>query len=310
MTLKYHGLNLRGPDSGELRFGIAQLIGICQSLRWIGNQTISVMLKKTLTRFHNQAYLQCAAKCKETVHKLDKAVRTLGRSMDIFERKEEFAFDGAPMEKVGKLLQATNDIPYHLDSLLAYLRILADCVAFAIPFFFRTNTTIANRSFRDHRSWFLEKRPDFDSAYSAVLREKTNWFDKLAGKAPKGVRDLQFHQFATYQLGCVKLPKGEWTISVQQVTAKGISDPNLTFTLAGIIADFFSYLDATYALFAERLAHECPDLMIRSLEEESVFMGYSGYIDLRKQYRLYPLIDASIDAEQLTPADDLQPPLT
>jgi hypothetical protein len=189
------------------------------------------------------------------------------------------------------------DIPYHLDSLLAYLRILADCVAFAIPFFFRTKASIANRSFRYHRKWFLEKCPDFDSVYSAVLWEKSGWFEKLAGKAPKGVRDLHFHHFATYQLGCVKLPAGDWTISVQQITAEGISDHNLTYTLVEIIADFFSYLDATYELFGARLAQECPDLLIRSLEEESLFMGYSGYVDLRKQYRLYPLIETTVDSE-------------
>lgn len=301
MTLRYHGLRLLGPDSGELRFGIAQLIGICQSWRWSGNQDVSPSLKETLRRFHNRNYWQCAAKCKYTVHKLNKAVCYLGRGMDTFE--SEFVYDGAPMEKAGKWFQAADDVPYHLDSLLAYLRILADCVAFAIPFFFRTREGIACRSFRDHRKWFLEKRPDFDPAYASVLREETNWFDNLAGKDPKGVRDLHFHKFATYQLGTVNYPTGERTISVQQVTSEGIRDPELTFTLTAIIANFFVYLDSVYALFSDRLAEECAHLISGSLQERSVFMTYTGCRDLQKQYRLYPLIEAEEDADPPDPPD-------
>jgi hypothetical protein len=239
MDLRYHGLALRGTDCGELRCGIAQLIGHCVSWRWSGTEDMSASLKATLARFHNRTYWQCAAKCKDTVHKLDKAISYLGRGMDTFEREEEFVFDGAPLEKAGVWLQAADDLPYHLDSLLAYLRILADCVAFSVPFFFHTKESIANRSFRDQRKWFLEKHPDFDPVYTTVLREQTEWFDKLAGKDPKGVRDLHFHQFATYQLGLVTRPTGERTISVQQVTAEGIKYPDLTFTLSAIIEERF-----------------------------------------------------------------------
>jgi hypothetical protein len=54
MNLKYHGLVLRGTDSGELRFGIAQLIGICQSWRWSGSVEMPNSLKETLARFHKR----------------------------------------------------------------------------------------------------------------------------------------------------------------------------------------------------------------------------------------------------------------
>ena len=288
MVLKYHGLVLRGADSGELRFGFAQLIGRCLSWRWSGSGEMP-MLKETLRRFHKRTYRQCAAKCMDTVHKLDKAMGYLGGGMDIFEREEEFDFDGAPPEKAGMWYQAADDLPYHLDSLLAYLRILADCVAFSVPFFYRTKESIANRSFRDQRTWFL-KHHDFDPAYTTVLKEQTKWFDKLAGKDPKGVRDLHFHQFATYQMGWVTHPTGERTISVQQVTAEGIKDPDLTFTLSAIIEEFFAYLDTAYTFFRDRLAQECPQLVDGSPEEQSVFMRYDGVSELRKRYRLYPLI--------------------
>jgi hypothetical protein len=306
MNLKYHGLVLRGADSGELRFGIAQLINRCLSWRWSGSGKMSESPKDTLARFDNRTYWQCAAKCRDTVHKLDKAISYLGREMDTFEREDDFAFEGAPLEKAVVWLPAADGLPYHLDSLLAYLRILADCVAFSVPFFFRTKESIANRSFRDQRKWFLAKRPDFDPAYTKVLKEQTEWFEKLAGKDPKGVRDLHFHQFATYQLGSVTYPTGERTISVQQVTAEGIKDPDLTFTLSAMIEEFFAYLDTVYTLFTDRLAGECTALMEGPPEERSVFMRYTGCPQLRERYRLYPLIETEEDAEPRNAVDRIR----
>lgn len=296
MSIRYHGLVLHGTDCGEFRFGISQLINRCQSWCWVGTGDMSTSLKETLARFRNRTYWQCARKCNDTVHKLNKAVSYLGRGMDTFERHDEFVIDGEPIEAAAVWFQDADDLPYHLDSLLTYLRILADCVAFSVPFFFRTNVSIANRSFRDQRKWFMEKRPDFYPAYTSVLRDQTEWFDKLAGKTPKGVRDLHFHQFATYQLGWVTTQTGEQIISVQQVTADGIVHPDLVFTISAIIEEFFAYLDAVYTLFNDRLAQECTSLMEGSPEERSVFMRYTGFSELRSRYRLYPLIETKEDA--------------
>ena len=306
MSIRYHGLVLRGTDCGEFRFGISQLIDRCQSCRWFGTEDMSTSLKETLARFHNRTYWQCACKCNDTVHKLHKAVSSLGRGMDTFERHDEFVFDGASLDTAAVWLQAADDLPYHFDSLLSYLRILADCIAYSVPFFYRTKESIPNRSFRDQRKWFVERCPDFDPAYTSVLREQTAWFDKLAGKVPRGVRDLHFHRFATYQLGWVTCRTGERTISVQQITAGGIEHPDLTFTLSAIIGEFFAYLDAVYILFSDRLTKECTSLMEGSLEERSVLMRYTGIPELRTRYRLCPLIETMEDAEPAA-ADAPQP---
>jgi len=291
MPAKYHGLRIVAPDSGDLRFGINQLIGSCQSWVWGFEPDLPEALKASLTRFANRAYWQCARKCQDTVHKLNKAVFNLGRCMDIFEREEEYMVDGAPLERAGVYLQAAEDLPYHFDSLLSYLRILADCVSFAIPFFYSTRKSIANRSFREHQAWFTKKEPDFDPDYSSVLREKAAWFDKLAGKHPKGVRDLVFHQFATYQLGLTRYRAGESRIAVDLVTPEGIREPDFVFTVDEIIVNFFSYLDATYELFGRRIANELAPLLAGSLEERSLFMKFTAFPDLQSSYRLYPSVE-------------------
>lgn len=250
-------------------------------------------MKKSLARFDNSAYWQCARKCQDTVHKLNKAVFNLGRCMDIYERQEEYMFDGTSLEKAGIFLRASDDLPYHFDSLLSYLRILADCVSFAIPFFYDTKESIANRSFREHQVWFTKKKPSFDREYSSVLHEKAAWFDELAGKQPKGVRDLVFHQFATYQLGMIGYKTDESRISVDLVTPDGIRGPDFLFTVDAIIVSFFSYLDATYELFGERIAREFGSFLTGSLEERSVFMKFTSFPSLQSNYRLYPLIEVA-----------------
>lgn len=298
MALRYHGLVVGTPDSGELRFGMECLIGSCQSWLWYFQDGLSDSAKQAVSRFHNRAYWQCAKKCKDTVHKLNKAVYNLSCRMDIMERKEEYVYDGAPLEKAAAFFEAIEDIPYHLDSLISYLRVLADCIAFAIPFFYRTDESIANRSFRDHRKWFLEKKPDFDAEYAAVLQNTSTWFNRLAGEDHKGIRDIIFHHFSTYQLGWSHFPDGKMQVLVQQVASDGIHDGDLIFTINDTIAGFFEYLDATYAIFGERIAKEFEPLTTKSLEERSIFVKFTAFTDLRRKYRLYPLIGSGGTAEQ------------
>lgn len=297
MTLKYHGLVVCTPESGQLRFGIEQLIGGCQSWIWKFEKDLPAKVQDSLKRFDNRLYWQCAKKCKDTVHKIDKAIYNLGICMDIFEHQQEFAFNGAPMEKAAIYFKASDDIPYHLDSLISYLRILADCIAFAIPFFYRTNKSIANRSFRNHRKWFIETDPTFDPDYAAVLKNHSFWFDKLAGKDPKGVRDIIFHHFGTYQLGCMHFPNGKNEIFVNQITSEGIKDNDLTFTINEIINGFFEYLDETYSIFGARIAEEFTPVITTDLEKRSTFMNFKDTPNLKMKYRLYPLINENKNVE-------------
>jgi len=294
MNLKYHGIVVNNDNSGQLRFGIEPLIGNCQSWVWNFKKDLPDTIKESLKRFNNRAYWQCAKKCKDTVYKINKAVYNLGRCIDVFEHQEEYSFDGAPIDKAAKYFKASDDIPYHLDSLISYLRILADCIAFAIPFFYRTDESIANRSFRDQRKWFLEKKPDFDEKYSDILKHYSLWFDKLAGKSPKGVRDVMFHNFGTYQLGCAHFPDGKNEIFINQITSEGILDQDLAFTLTEIIYGFFSYLDQTYSLFGVRIAEEFSPFITSDLVKRSVFMIFKNFDNFRKKYRLYPIIEPSV----------------
>ena len=303
MKLQYHGLVIHTPNSGQLRFGIETLIVECQPWLWYSDASVPDSAKEVLARFSKPTYWQCATKCKYTVHKLNKSVYNLSKFIDVFERQQEYAYNGAPSERAEIYLQALDDIPYHLDSLIMYLRILADCIAFAIPFFYHTQKSIANRSFRDHRKWFLKTEPGFDPEYSSVLQSHSKWFDKLAGNDPKGIRDVMFHHFGTYQLGSTQLATGENTIFIQQITSTGIKDQNLVFTLSDVIEDFFLYLDAAYTIFGNRIALELTPLITQPLEERCVFTTFTDFPDLRVKYRLYPLIENVDHAEQVIPAD-------
>ena len=297
MKLKYHGLIIQTSQSGQLRFGIEPLICGCESWIWSFEKNLPSKIKKSLKRFDNRTYWQCAEKCRDTIHKINKAVYNLCYNIDIFERKEEFVFNGAPIEKYQKFFKALEDIPYHLDSLVSYLRVLADCIAYAIPFFYNTKESIANRSFRAHRKWFIEKNPTFDPDYTEVLENYSLWFDKLAGKDPKGVRDIIYHQFGTYQIGLTILPNGKNDIFINQITSEGITDPDLTFTITEIINGFFTYLDETYSIFGARILEEFSPLIEKDLEKRSVFMNFKEIPNLREKYRFYPLIESYKNVE-------------
>jgi hypothetical protein len=286
MNLRYHGLKIETPGSGQLCYGTGQLINRCEKMSWLFEKDLTETIRDPLKRFNNRAYSQCATKCNDTVHKMNKAVSNLSHNIEILGRRKQVVPGGAAIA-VG----ATDEISYHLDSLLSYLRILADCISFAIPFFYKTTESIANRSFRDHRRWFTETKPEFDPEYTLVLRDHSQWFDKLSGKDPKGVRDLMMHNFGTYQLGTTCLPNGTESVTVYLITSKGIVDQDLTFTINDIINDFFCYLDKTYSLFGIRLADELSPYITSDLEGLSIFMKTSGTSDLRKKYGFYPLIE-------------------
>ena len=79
MTLKYHGLVVYTPESGQLRFGIEPLIGSCQSWVWKFEKDLPAEIQDSFKRFDNRTYWQCAKKCKDTVHKINKISSKLNK---------------------------------------------------------------------------------------------------------------------------------------------------------------------------------------------------------------------------------------
>lgn len=286
--MNYHGLEIFDEDTCYFLFGMESLISKCQSWLWRSNKNLSEKNLVSLQRFDNRTYWQCAKKTRDTILKIDKAIRYLGNCIDNFENMDEYMKNGVPLEEAAPFLNASDDIPYHLDSLISYLRILADCISFATPFFYKTNKSIANRSFRDHRKWFIKTEPKFDPLYTDILKNHSEWFVKLAGKNPKGIRDILFHRFGTYQLGLRKMQNGKNEIVVHQITSEGVKDPDLTFTLESIINGFFNYLDQTYKLFAPRIIDELHPHITDDLRKLSIIIKITNCGNRRTEYQLYP----------------------
>lgn len=279
----------------ELRFGIVELIDRRQFPAWIGVDYLSEDQRTALKRFNNREYLQCCSKLRDTSLKMIHALNYLGSTLLVMENRDQYAYDGASMEHAAIYFSALNEAPYHLDAYISYLRILADCLSFAIPFFYVKAKGIENRSFRKHKTWFLETFPDFDPEYSAILQSHTKWFDLLAAKGDangegiKGIRDINYHRFATYQFGSRPLPNGQHRILISHVTGEGIQRSDLLATLEELTHDFFQFLELTHVHFAALASKEVPQHPWSS-EERSILMEFE-IKDVRAKYRFFPMID-------------------
>jgi hypothetical protein len=287
-----HGLLINDLNHGTLKFGLVELISSRQSFLWSDFPNITSEQRELIKRFEKLSYWQCAKKCNDTAHKLNQALYKLGNCLLIAENEDAYAYDGAPLEKASVYFEAMNDIPYHLDAFISYLKILADCIAFAIPFFYQTSKSIANNGFRGQKKWF-SVYPNFDPEYTKILNEQTRWFDLLAGKgtngnSEKGIRDVNFHNFGTYQIGQSVFQDGRHEIFVSQITSKGIIHNDVLSTLEELVEDFFYYLDRVYELFTQRFCKEIPQYDWLS-PSKSVMMNIE-MSNVQQKYRLYPII--------------------
>lgn len=259
---------------------------------------------KGFDRFNNQAHHQCGSKCNATAWNLYIAAYYVGGYLAILDAEEKYRYEGAPLEVWGIHARAEAEIGYHLDALLANLRILADCIAYAIPFFYSNlKEKITVRSFRDQLLWFTKKRPSFDPEYTDVLRERSEWFEQLAGKNSAGLRDRVFHRRATYQLGRRQYhPAVKHTFYVDQVTEEGTSDQPFLATLSAMMEGFFLYLDGTYELFERRIISELqslvgeessrPSLLSATTGERSRYLQFEDVADFERVSRVFPFIGA------------------
>lgn len=292
--LRHHGLKIIDSTHAELRIGIVRLIEQRQSWLWIGENNLSEDQHAILKRFNNRGYWQCCSKIRDTCFKMIYALNRLGSAILVMENCDTYAFDGAPIDHAAIYYSAIDEAPYHLDAYISYLRIFADCISFALPFFYVTTGSISNNSFRDQKKWFLEKMPTFDPEYSGILKTQTKWFDLLAGNedstgGQKGIRDLNYHRFATYQFGSRPLPNGHHQILISHVTAQGIQQPDLLATLEELTHDYFQFLELVHAHFAKLASEEFPQHPWSS-EERSILVNLEMEA-VSEKYRLFPTID-------------------
>jgi hypothetical protein len=277
MRLRYHGIQYEDDnDTGCFRLGMMRL------LHWLTTFDIPKAQKKSeqgdrpewTQAWRNRRFSQATKKFQDAFWKLDRAASHFAQCVDTIKLHRE----PKSLEAAGRLQNALADTPLYLDSILFYLRIQADSLANAIPFFYETRPQIADRSFRDQVKWFRKKKPDFDPDYTAILETDLGWFDVLAGKSPKGLRDIVVHQRGVYQIGWRKPRELEdFEILVSLTSDARIVHDNVVSTLKSLVGSYFIYLDKTYAHFVDYLRSEVGGESIPAGESPTQYYHFSEH---------------------------------
>lgn len=271
-----HGIEVDGEGSTAwYRFGLLRVAHCLTTGSFPADPT------KT-RRWRDRRFLQAVKKLQDTVWKFDRAAGhvehcrvAIAKWVD-FERRGEAGSVHISDPVLGDHLDALQDLPLHLDSLLVYLRIEADALASLTPYFYTPSGSIPTRSFREQRKWFLGARSGFDGEYEQILAESTSWFDQLAGKEPSGLRDVVVHRAGTYQLGWTMASNGGLLeLRAGVVDANGFVEDDLISALVSINSGWFEFLDRYCVLFRRRLQPEVPwaDLL---RDELSRYVHYDG----------------------------------
>lgn len=145
----------------------------------------------------------------------------------------------------------------YLDSVVVYFRVIADAIAAITPYYYAESLgAIASRSFRDHRKWFCETCPTADPDYATILREHTAWFEDLAGKDERGIRDLLIHRFGRFQHPVTTAPVHLQGRVSADLIAAGRYDSSVDVTLARAMAGFCRFLDVYTVHQSDRINSE------------------------------------------------------
>jgi hypothetical protein len=198
MTARYHGYRYPAPDcAGRFHFGTLaffQTIEHQHVWRIKGDEKPPDWPE----RWFDRKFRQACTKFSDTLHKL----YTVAHLIDVERRNIIEYQDKRELEQYAKHLHGRRTVPIYLDSLLFYLRILADTIADLTPYLYPESDgkQVACRSFRDQRKWFMGNE-QFDVDYTRVLTDYSDWFDTLAGKAEgEGFRDKIIHRRGTFQV--------------------------------------------------------------------------------------------------------------
>ncbi len=193
-TPTFHGLQPNTTEGmGRLFFAVAQFIRTLENTyaRPGGRKLDGAPVWPCHT--FDERFRFAAEKLWDTIWKIDRVAELthLARSnvMDLQP-------PSVPEEELGRHMAALRDIPIYLETLIVYLRVVADCIANLTPYLYGLEgKNLPRNSFRDQRKWLVSKYPNFDPKYAAILKGHTKWFDVLAGNPPEfiGLRDAIIH---------------------------------------------------------------------------------------------------------------------
>ena len=240
-----HGIELdTGGKPIWLRFGMLRLM---HHLLGLHRNSIAES-----SRFRRSNYIHGVGYFQACFWKFNRVADHIGRCRVAIKRWVEFEANHGPdgisahdpeFDIYAAHLDATADLPLHLDSLLFYLRIQADALARLVPYLYNTQEHIPTKSFRDQARWFSQRNPDFDPGYASILQQHSAWFETLAGDKPKGLRDVVVHQGGSYQLGWT-VPEGDSTfhLTASLLTHSGFREEDLISALRDINYGWCTFL--------------------------------------------------------------------
>lgn len=207
-------------------------------------------------------------------HEIDLFVTALGKLEDTFWKITRCAelYDLArtrivniqgptmPVEDVAAIQLAIRDIPLHLDCVLLFVRIFADCLAHLTSLLFQSDS-VPFRSFREQMKWFTQKRSKADPEYSAILRNNSRWFTTLAGDdTTDGLRDLIVHRLVRTELilqpGSTPADNRVHSYIYAVVKETAHTTRSLESLIELMVAELFEYLDNYAIHFATRIGSE------------------------------------------------------
>jgi hypothetical protein len=282
----HHGLAMQADDtSGAFHHGLLRLFEIILVTFRFPRLPGSSARPTWPDIWIDSKYDGAVRKFQECFWTLSRAADHLVHAFDTLERE----FGTTDLEKLAYSHAALIDVPIFSDYILWNLRVQADCIATALPNFYGiTGKTVTRMSFRDHRTWFLEKRSEFDPEYSDVLRSSSAWFDHLAGtKKGEGLRNITTHSRGTYQMGGTVL-NDVYRARAAMIDDRGFVCEDVLGKLKEILGGFFIYADQTYIHFLSRLG---PLLGWSQADAHKKSVLYHVNGGLAEGYRLFPRVD-------------------
>jgi hypothetical protein len=277
-----HGVGpSRADGDGQFFFASAQFIKRLEELYVLPHLGLRKPEDVPNWPYHtfDRRFYFAAEKYWRTVFKIDRVAELIETQRS---NVRDFSPGEIPVTDLASHSSGLNDLPIYLESLIVYLRSMADVIANLTPHLYGQGGKYMPRDrFRPQREWFTEKRKAFDSEYAEILRQHTGWFDSLAGTPGQvGLRDALIH----YRGGIQIMYRPTRTKRPPQVLASLVSDDNLLSNdllslMKLIVADMFVFLDKFTEHFV-RLANRSTDSSVFDTEtsRSTLLFLYQGLL--------------------------------
>jgi hypothetical protein len=241
-----HGVGPSGADGdGQFFFASAQFIKKLQELYALPHLGFRKPEDSPTWPYHtfDRRFYFAAEKYWATVFKIDRVAELIDAQHGNI---RDFSTSEIPVADFASHTSALNDLPIYLESLIVYLRGMADVIANLTPHLYgQRGEHLPRDRFRSQREWFTGKRKTFDAEFADILRQHTRWFDALAGTPDQvGLRDALIH----YRGGIQIMYRPARTERPPYAFASLVSDENfltndLLSLLKLIVGDMFIFLD-------------------------------------------------------------------